>query len=170
MTFSKKQILSVAFTIAASHMAVFTPQAHADPDDACERMAASQQPLVTALRSELGAWESCLQSEYTETEWSTESTLNITWQSVDLTIQYRSPETGIYIVEAQDIAALSSSWYETNKSALVQSGFKMNWDYDAFPGPTSEHYASKNEGTNAQIWVERDKDGNVTWLRFSYAL
>ena len=37
-------------------------------------------------------------------------------------------------------------------------------------GPTGEHYISRDSGNNAQLWLERDSNKAISWLRFSYAL
>jgi len=103
-------------------------------------------------------------------QYSTEALITINWDKVELTVEYHAPETGIFIVKVTGSSPLTSDWYKKNKKNLVDDYFDMNWTHDVFAGPTSEYYLSSDDGDNGQFWVERDPSGNVTWLRFSYAL
>ena len=93
------------------------------------------------------------------------------WQGVVLTVQFKQPETGIYIIETDHLTALPESWFDKMRERLSENGWTdINWSFDAFPGPGAEHYSSPTDGYNAQVWLERNQAGDVTWFRFSYAL
>lgn len=137
--------------------------------EACSRLI-NNSPLVKALTAEYGDPHICKQSKYKETEWGTYETLVVSWPQLSLTVSYKPPETGIYVIELEEGMSLSSEWFETNRDEIISQGFAINWTYDAFPGPSAEHYEGKETGNNAQVWIERNANHGITWFRFSYAL
>lgn len=129
-----------------------------------------QKSIPKELIRELSRWKHCTVDYYNETEFGLEALIIIRWDDVKLSVKYGPPEASICTVEVLGGAPLSSEWYEKNRNNFVSDFFDMSWKHDEFPGPRSEYYTSPEVGTNAQFWAERDKNGNITWMRFSYAL
>ena len=126
--------------------------------------------IPNALITLLGAPQSCDVLKYKQSEFGFYSTVELRWSSLKLTIKYQPPESGTYIIETTDISPLTLDWFEAHKNEMIQSSFEIDWRYDQFVGPSAQHYLSKDDGTNAQVWIEHDKDGRISWFRFSYAL
>ena len=129
-----------------------------------------EKSIEAELFRHLGTWQSCSVETYNETEFGLETLIIAAWDNVKLSIEYKPPESATFTVEVTGGNPLPSDWYENSREKLVDGFFDMNWERDEFPGPRSEYYVSPEIGTNAQFWAERDKDGNITWMRFSYAL
>jgi len=138
--------------------------------EACDRLLINKQSIPVTLHSLLGDWDSCETTLFKKYDYGIDQTLSVKWKEVTLIIKYQAPETGIYIVEVKKPNVLTAEWFEMARGALIPSFFDINWDIDMFPGPTSEHFAAKDEGTNGQVWIERDSGGAISWMRFSYAL
>lgn len=136
----------------------------------CQELLNNTQTISSSLISLLGDWDSCKTTHFKQYEYGADQTLVAQWKDVALTVQYNAPETGIYIVEVKEPNVLTAQWFEKSRDSLIPSFFDIDWETDMFPGPTSEHYVAKDKGTNGQIWIERNTDGSVTWMRFSYAL
>jgi len=139
--------------------------------EACAaQMDMSEKSIQAALVRHLGEWQDCKVETYDEEDFGLNASILFTWEGVQLRKRVSPPETTIYTVQVTGDYSLPSQWYEKSRENFVDEAFDMNWEFDVFPGPRSEHYQSPENGTNAQFWAERDKDGNVTWMRFSYAL
>lgn len=137
---------------------------------ACQSLTMNDQSIPTELKKLLGDWDECNVEYYEEEEFGLNALIVVKWPSVTLSLRYQPPESSRYTVQVSGDSPLTSQWYEENQTNLVDKFFRMDWSRDEFPGPTSEYYVSPKRGANGQFWVERDKDGNVTWMRFSYAL
>jgi len=136
----------------------------------CRTLTINNKSIPAQLERVLGQWDDCTVENLEEGEFGVNALVLVRWSGVNLSVTYKMPETTICEVLVTQNNLLTSEWFEENKKNLISDFFNMNWDLDEFPGPTSEYYTSPEAGTNAQFWVERDKDGNVTWMRFSYAL
>lgn len=136
----------------------------------CRTLTINKKSIPAELERVLGQWDDCTIENLEDGEFGVKALVLVRWSGVNLSVKYNMPETTIYEVLVTQSNLLTSKWYENNKKNLISDFFDMNWDLDEFPGPTSEYYISPEDGTNAQFWVERDNDGNVTWMRFSYAL
>lgn len=142
-----------------------------DVHEACKpQIAPFEQSIPAALIQHLGDWETCEVKYYDEEEFGLDALIVAQWENVKLSLKYTPPEAASFTVEITGESPLTSKWYEENKTKLASEFFDMNWDHDGFPGPTSEYYLSPEVGTNAQFWAERDRNGHITWMRFSYAL
>ena len=73
-------------------------------------------------------------------------------------------------MNASPDSALELGWFDAHKDKIIDDYFELDWKTDLFPGPIGEYYQSKSPGDNAQLWLERDMNGYVTYMRFSYAL
>ena len=129
-----------------------------------------EHSIPAALIRHLGDWPDCTVESYIETEFGLEALIIARWDTVKLTLKYQPPEAAIFTVEVTGGNPLPSEWYETSRETFAGDFFDMNWELDEFPGPRSEYYTSPEIGINAQFWAERDENGNITWMRFSYAL
>ena len=137
----------------------------------CASFSSSMDGISGSLNELLGPPKTCEVIESETSEFGLRETYQLSWSGVNLTIKSRLPETGIYVIETEAGNALPKSWFERMQSALIEKGWKdINWLSDKFPGPRAEHYMSRIEGHNAQVWLERDGSGDITWFRFSYAL
>lgn len=161
--------------IFLSTFCLISPLAYAQASETpkynpCQDLYLGQQSIPSALKKHLGDWDSCEVERYARGTFGLDALLILRWPNVNLSLEYQPPETGIYVVNITGESPFDAAWYKENRESLISDGFDMDWHFDGFLGPTSEHYMSKDDGTNAQLWVERDMDGNVTWMRFSYAL
>lgn len=139
-------------------------------ESVCQPERLNEMSIPSQLMSYLGEWTSCSLEAYETNEFGTYALTVMTWDNVELTIKNSAPETTIYTVTTTSQSPLNAEWYSLNRENLVNEFFEMNWDFNNFPGPSSEHFVSPDRGSNAQFWAERDRGGNVTWMRFSYAL
>lgn len=165
-----KGFLIVTSMLIASS-AAYAEDASDEIHEACKpRFSLVEKSIRTALIRHLGEWTSCTVELYEEEEFGLNALIVMQWGNVKLSTQYSPPETAIYTVEITGATPLTSEWYKKNRKNLIDDFFDMNWERDEFPGPSSEYFVSPEIGTNAQFWTESDKAGNVTWMRFSYAL
>ena len=163
----KRLIFPITFLISTGCYA----QESADLEASyCQTATINTNSIPNQLKSHLGDWTSCELANYKETEFGVSSLTVISWANVTLHIKHRPPETSVYVVKLTGQSPLTADWYSQNQTKLVDEFFDMDWSFDQFPGPTAEHFLSPEVGTNAQFWTERDEEGNVTWMRFSYAL
>ena len=165
-----KGFLIVTSMLIASR-AAYAEDVSDEIHEACKpRISPVEKSIKAALIRHLGEWTNCTVKHYAEEEFGLNALIVMQWGNVKLSTQYLPPEAAIYTVEITGSSPLTSEWYTENQKNLVDGFFDMNWERDKFPGPTSEYYISPEIGTNAQFWTESDKAGNVTWMRFSYAL
>lgn len=172
----KRELLSfiVIFSVSNVTLAQEAPRDLKDQGKVHEACIPKTFPLEKSIPSALirylGEWPECSVETYIETQFGLEALIIADWDNVKLSIEYKPPESATFTVEVTGGNPLPSDWYEKSREKLVDGFFDMNWERDEFPGPRSEYYVSPEIGTNAQFWAERDKDGNITWMRFSYAL
>jgi len=158
---------SMLFISGAAYAEDVSDEVH----EACKpRISPVERSIKTALMRHMGEWTNCTVELYEEEEFGLNALIVMEWGNVKLITQYLPPEAAIYTVEIIGSSPLTSEWYKENQKKLVDDFFDMNWERDEFPGPRSEYFVSLEIGTNAQFWTESDKAGNVTWMRFSYAL
>lgn len=137
----------------------------------CDTLTGNYKSIPASLVEQLGEWESCERTYYSEDSSGMEEKFAASWNFVKLTAEFRESygvHSAIYIVKTSGANKLTSEWYDKERDNLVSSDFEMRWDFDEFPGPTAEYYVSKESGWNAQLWVERDSNGGIEWMRFSY--
>lgn len=161
-----KYVLLTALLLIASACSAQAPTTSTD----CQTDTLNERPIPSELVSHLGPWNSCSLEVKEADEFRTYALTIIEWDNVKLTIETSPPETTIYIVSTSGRSPLTPEWYSQNRENLVDDFFQMDWDFNKFPGPSSEYFVSPSIGTNAQFWAERDNAGNVTWVRFSFAL
>lgn len=138
--------------------------------DLCTQAKGPITSIPNALTHLLGEPLKCVIKNYEQTEYGLYTEVVLEWTNLKLTVQYQPPETAIFIIKTTDNSLLTDEWYQSMRDKMIDKGFDMNWKFDEFPGPTGEHYTSKDSGNNAQLWLERDSNKAISWLRFSYAL
>jgi len=165
-----KPIVVIASCLILALYPVSIVQAQTISDQKAELCSSEWHYIPKTLITHLGTPTSCDVVEYDPNEFGLHSTIELSWNELVLTIKHRPPESGTYIIETANNSSLTLDWLKANKDKMIQSGFEIDWDNDQFAGPSGQHYISKDTGTNAQVWIEHDKDGRIIWFRFSYAL
>ena len=167
---AKKKYMILATIISASCLAQEEEPKDEIHESCIPHISPIQKSIPAELNRLLGEWKDCKVKYYEETEFGLDALIVASWPNVTLSMKYQPPEAASFMVEISGESLLTSAWYEENRTNLLADFFDINWNRDEFPGPTSEYYVSPEVGANGQFWVERDKNGNVTWMRFSYAL
>jgi len=126
--------------------------------------------IAKALQTELGFPQSCVREDYSVEAWGTYQTVVYDWTGVKLRIEFQPSESSIYVIKASGSHSLNADWFARVRDEIIAPNYNVDWSHDAFPGPSGEHYETQEDGTNAQVWIERNKENDITWLRFSYAL
>jgi len=172
--------LTVSGANSIAELSIFQSQDQEEPDyrltfsagptrtEICEKV--GRTGLRKAFYDLLGAPQNCRVTKYKYAEFGTYQTTVLDWPGVELTTKFSPPETAVFVLKALPDSALEPGWFEANKDKIISDFFELDWETDHFPGPIGAYYQCKSPGDNAQLWLERDAAGFVTYMRFSYAL